>query len=91
MLDFLQSGSPEDSPIRAHTVKMDAWLNVLGRQLTAIAPVQGLATLPIHSNVQAWGMYKINVALEAIESDMLTYGHLTHTTAIDVSEMIIYI
>lgn len=86
LLDFLQSGSQGDNPIRAHTLKMDSWLNLLSRQLAAIAPVQSPDALPDHSNVKSWGLYKINLALQDIEADMLAHGHLTLSTALNVSE-----
>lgn len=89
ILDFLQSGSAPGSEIRNYTSQMDAWLNLLARQLVASAPVSVSEALPSHSKVQAWCMYKVRSALEAIEFDMKDMNCLTSRSAAKVQESVI--
>lgn len=81
VLDFLVSGSPPECPSRVFIVKMDCWLNVLSRQLTASAPSTPLPSLPPQTNVTAWAMNKVSQAMQCIDYDIRDMGTLTRRTA----------
>lgn len=89
ILDFLQSGSAHGSEVREYTSQMDTWLNLLARQLTASAPAVVCETLPSHSNVQSWVLYKVRRALDAVEEDMHSINTLSARSSAVVQEAVI--
>ena len=54
VLNYLQSGSSDDSQIRAHVTKMDAWLGTLETQLAATLPKAPPPELPDSAPVRRW-------------------------------------
>jgi hypothetical protein len=81
VLDFLTSGTPLDCPFRVFINKMDNWLTILARQLSACAPCPALPSLPSQTDVNVWAMNKVALGIQAIDDDFRDLGYLTKRTA----------
>jgi hypothetical protein len=88
--DFLQSGSPEDAPIRSHVAKMDRWLSKLETQVSASMPSSVKENLPEASEVWEWVSGLAEKALTNVERDMEELdGTLSEPTAWQVERALI--
>lgn len=79
--DFLQSGSPLDSPARVHAQRVDNWLAKLESQLSASMPKTPKAGAPDIETTWEWVSELCETALDAIEADMSSDGCLSYDTA----------
>lgn len=87
--DFLQSGSPEDAPIRHYVAKMDKWLSKLETQVSASMPSTVKDNLPEPSQVWEWVSGLAERALINVERDMQELEALSESTAWEVERALI--
>lgn len=79
--DYLQSGAPAGSPVRAHATKMEAMLSKLQTQLGSARPDAPKTDAPDMTITWRWVESLVEEALDQIDSDMEKEGCLSERTA----------
>ena len=81
VLAYLMSGQATGSYYTQYIPKLEHWLSILYRQLSATAPLAPACVLPPTSSVRTWSEDLTSCALAAIGHDMHSYGCLTKKVA----------
>jgi len=87
--DYLQSGAEEESSIRSHASKMDAWLAKLLSQLHASQPARPKADTQDITETWQWVERLVGDALTMVEAEMQLDGCIGHHTACNIQRALI--
>lgn len=89
--DYLISGAPENSTLRAHGAKMEQWLGTLEAQVRASMPMAKKPEMPPATEIYAWAIDLAKHSLQRMERDLAILGHMSEATARMVQQATIVI